>query len=221
MADCILGIKCNGVSMDILTLRIDSDQTPYDYICNVSQSGDCNGNGTYDISIIDKNFSKGFNIGGWRITKAWISYDWGNSEAKFVMVDKNGDETYEIIASSEGGSRSSIGYDTDSLARSIFIKARNVVIDYPSANIYNAISKFKNLSSNNQWKYIRDRHKEVGKIDEYLDFLEYATGKINEYLIVYKEVKTLLENSDDSKSPLLLEQLPKDCWKVFKNAEII
>ncbi len=66
MADCILGIKCNGVSIDILTLRIDSNQAPYDYICNVSLSRDCNGNGTYDISIIDKDFTKGFNIGNHR-----------------------------------------------------------------------------------------------------------------------------------------------------------
>ena len=50
MADCILGIKCNGVSMKIDTLEIDGDQTAYDYICNVMLAVESNGNGRYDIS---------------------------------------------------------------------------------------------------------------------------------------------------------------------------
>ena len=49
MADSILGIKCNGVSMKIDTLEINSDQTAYDYICNVMLAMESNGNGRYDI----------------------------------------------------------------------------------------------------------------------------------------------------------------------------
>ena len=57
MADCILGIKWNGVSMKMDTLEINVDHTAYDYICNVMLAMESNGNGRYDISIVDKDFT--------------------------------------------------------------------------------------------------------------------------------------------------------------------
>ena len=98
MAECILGIKCNGVSIKIDTLEIDADQTTYDYICNVMLAAESNGNGRYDISIVDKNLIQGFPIGEWRITKAWIFFNWGFAEAKYIMSDKYGNFTsFSII----------------------------------------------------------------------------------------------------------------------------
>ena len=99
----ILGIKCNGMSMQIDTLEFDSDQTDYDYICNVTLQSSNNGNGMYDISILNKNFVQGFPIGKWRITKACLSYDWGNSYAYFIMTDEVGKETKKITASKQKG----------------------------------------------------------------------------------------------------------------------
>lgn len=122
MADCILGIKCNGVSMKIDTLEIDGDQTAYDYICNVMLAVESNGNGRYDISIVDKEFIQGFPIGEWRITKAWIIFNWGFAEAKYVMSDKYGNLTHEIIASRQKGSIS--GFSTSILTKSIFASAQ-------------------------------------------------------------------------------------------------
>lgn len=88
MADCILGIKCNGVSMKIDSLEIDANQAAYDYICNVMLAVESNGNGRYDISIVDKDFIQGFSIGEWRITKAWIIFNWGSQKQNTLCLIK-------------------------------------------------------------------------------------------------------------------------------------
>ena len=98
MNDCILGIKCNGVSISVTQITIDENQSKFDYICNVSLKESNNGNGTYDISIINKDYIQGMPVSTWKINKAWISYDWGGSLAKLIMEDAEGNETCVITA---------------------------------------------------------------------------------------------------------------------------
>lgn len=104
MNDCIFGIKCNGVSIQVSPISIDDDQSKFDYICNVSLKDSWNGNGTYDVSIINKDYVQGMPIGKWRITKAWISYNWGDSFARLKMEDEYGNETCDITADNQSGS---------------------------------------------------------------------------------------------------------------------
>lgn len=218
MSDCILGIKCNGVSIKIDTLKIDSDQSPYDYICNVNLSHEDNGNGQYNVTIIDKNLLQGFSIGKWKITKAWISFNWGDSYAKMIMVDSEGNETIEIIASQQAGSRSNSRgyYDTNTLARSIFTKAQKVAIEYPSAAIYNAIMDLEEKKSGYHWKYIQDEYSKVqSNLEELIDLLNYAVNKLKEYMDKYYEAKKLLEGCDDPRAKQLLTTITNDCKELL------
>lgn len=59
MSECIFGIKCNGVSIDVSQISIDDDQSGFDNICYVSLKDSWNGNGTYDVSIINKDYIQG------------------------------------------------------------------------------------------------------------------------------------------------------------------
>ena len=69
MVECIFGIKCNGVSIQVNKISIDTDQSEYDYICNVSLRSSSNGNDTYDVSIINKDYIQGVPVGKWQIIK--------------------------------------------------------------------------------------------------------------------------------------------------------
>ena len=69
MVECIFGIKCNGVSIQVNKISIDTDQSEYDYICNVSLRRSSNGNDTYDVSIINKDYIQGVPVGKWQIIK--------------------------------------------------------------------------------------------------------------------------------------------------------
>ena len=174
MADCILGIKCNGVSMKIDTLEIDGDQTAYDYICNVMLAVESNGNGRYNISIVDKHFIQGFPIGEWRITKAWIFFNWGFAEAKYVMSDKNGNLTHEIIASRQKGSFS--GFSTITLTKSVFSSAQKIVCDYPSAPICDSVMALDCMIAVLNPQSIKEHYKKYQRKDTYYtkteDFLD-------------------------------------------------
>lgn len=221
--DCILGIKCNGVLLRIDTLTIESDQTQYDYICNVMLANENNGNGTYDISIIDKQLLKGFPIGNWQITKASISFDWGDSYAKLTLTDDKGIETKEIIASQQAGSRSeSRGFfDTNILARSIFSKAQKIVIEYPSAEIYNALMCLEDERRAYYWKNIKERYQESKTdIDRLIEFLDFAMSKIKDYLDKYNTAKMLLEESNDPRAKRLLSTITSNCKELLQQLEL-
>ena len=211
MDECIFGIKCNGVSINVTQISIDSDQSVYDYICNVSLKDSYNGNGTYDVSIIDKDYIQGMPVGKWRIKEAWISYDWGSSYSKLIMEDENGNETDTIYADDQKGSAS--GFHLPSLARTIFTKAQAVVRDYPNAKICNAIMELNESKKNFHLSYLIDRYKEVLKEpdEKYIDFLRFAADKITNHLKVYKNTVELLEENDDQRSVRLLKDITSEC----------
>lgn len=217
MADCILGIRCNGVSIKIDTLQFESDQSEYDYICNVNLSSSSNGNGTYNISIVNKDLAQGFPIGKWRITKAYIAFDWGKSVAKFIITDENGNETKPLTASQQRGTASSEGFNTNSLARSIFAKAQMVISEYPSAAICDAVIEFDEQSSDYTWRYIKESFSKGGRnAEQYIELIGYLSKKVAEYTNSYKRLKEILELNDDPKAKQLLIKINNDCRNVLQ-----
>lgn len=222
MAECILGIKCNGVSIKIDTLTIESDQTPYDYICNVTLVNEHNGNGKYDVLIVDKDLVQGFPIGKWRIVKAWINYNWGSSEAKFIMSDKDGCYTNEITASKHKGCVS--GFSTDIMSRSIFATAQKIASSYQSAPICNQVMAFEELIGNIMPQSIKDSYQKYRKKEKYYtetaDFLNsmgYWATKISTLVEKYKETKELLLKSKDPRAKQLLTKITEDCKTTLCN----
>lgn len=216
MEDCILGIKQNGISLKIDSLKIESDQTSYDYICNVTLSESWNGNGRYNISITDKNHIQGLPLGKWRITKAYIYYNWGKSVACFVLTDENGIETKPITASEQKGSASSEGFNINILARSIFSKAQMIISEYPSAHICDDVLEFDELTSKYTWSSIRRDYEKGGRnIEGYIDLIEYLSKNVYEYIELYKTLKKKLKENEDPKIEQLLVRLTNDCQNVL------
>jgi hypothetical protein len=211
MDEYIFGIKCNGVSISVSSISIESDQSAYDYICNVSLKDSYNGNGTYDVSIMNKDYIQGMPVGKWRIVKTCIRYDWGDSYAKLIMEDEEGNETSEIISDNQKGSVS--GFHIPSLVKSIFTKAQAVVRDYPNAKICNAIMELNESKKHFNLSYLKNRYKEVLKEpdEKYIDFIRFAADKITNYLKVYKNTQDLLKENDDQRSVRLLKDITSEC----------
>ncbi len=211
MDEYIFGIKCNGVSISVSSISIESDQSAYDYICNVSLKDSYNGNGTYDVSIMNKDYIQGMPVGKWRIVKTWIRYDWGDSYAKLIMEDEEGNETSEIIADNQKGSVS--GFHIPSLVKSIFTKAQAVVRDYPNVKICNAIMELNESKKHFNLSYLKNRYKEVLKEpdEKYIDFIRFAADIITNYLKVYKNTQDLLKENDDQRSVRLLKDITSEC----------
>ena len=212
MSDCIFGIKCNGVSIQVSPISIEDDQSVYDYICNVSLKDSWNGNGTYDVSIINKDYVQGMPIGKWRITKAWITYNWGDSSAKLMMEDEEGNETCDIIASTDRGSAG--GFYVPSLARTIFTKAQEVVRDYPNAKICSSIIELHESQKKLNVSFLKDYCLGKGKENsnkEYVDNIEYVISKLSKHFEIYKKTKELLEKQEDLRSKQLLKDIISDC----------
>lgn len=216
MSDCILGIKCNGVSMKIDTLEIDANQAAYDYICNVMLAVESNGNGRYDISIVDKDFIQGFSIGEWRITKAWIIFNWGFAEAKYIMSDKDGNLTHEIVASRQKGSIS--GFSTITLAKSIFSSAQKMVCDFPSAPICDSVMALDSMLAVLNPQSIKESYKKYQRKDTYytrtedfLDSMGYWAKEISDLVAKYKDVTKDLSDVNDPRAEQLITRTTEDC----------
>lgn len=220
MDECFFGIKCNGVSINVTQISIDSDQSLYDYICNVSLKESCNGNGTYDVSIINKDYIQGMPVGKWRIKEAWITYNWGSSYSKLIMEDEDGNETRTIYADDQKGSTS--GFHLPSLARTIFTKAQEIVRDYPNAKICNAIMELNESKKDFNLSYHKNRYKEVlnKPNQEYIDFMEFAANNISKYLNVYKTTAELLKKNDDQRSARLLKDITSDCRHLLDHFKV-
>lgn len=199
----IYGVNVNGVSVKITKLSFETDQSAYDYICNVDRTSQYNGNGVYDIVIVDSNYAKGCSIGMWRILSARIKYNWGNASSCFVLSDQYGEKTYDIEATTQPCNRN--GYDIDSLVRAIFSKARDVISEYPSAVIYNKFSDF--LKLNNELSNTRCIFREENNRETLNAFFKNSYRKIVEYIDYYKELSDVLSENKDSKSIQLLSEI--------------
>lgn len=137
----ILGIKRNGVSLKIDTLTFDSDQSGYEYISNIDRVLNNGGNGKYNITIFDHNLIQGCPIGnGWVLLSGYISYNWNKASVYFILSDAKGEKT-QILASNQI-TPANVDFNIDIMAKSIFRKAQEIILQFPSASIYNAYTDF-------------------------------------------------------------------------------
>lgn len=205
---CILGVIKNGVSFKIDTLKIEDDQSIYDYVCNVSSASYNNGNGTFNISILNKDFIAGMPFGKWTLIGGGISYRWDDSYAYFYLIDENGDKTNAIKASKSRGSYA--GFDINAMTRSIFTKALEIITEYPSAKIYNTFSDFlENIRKPSQFSTIG-----FTILDSFTAINEYRKSTLEpliKYFDKYQEVFLLLDKSEDPRSKTLLDKAINEC----------
>ena len=213
----IMGIKCNGASMTIVDLSIDDDQSEYDYICTASHRVIPHGNGKYAISIVNKKHEQRMLVGKWNLTRAWITYDWGDSTAWIKMSDENGDETKDILASKQRGVASSAGFSVKSLIRSIFTEAQKISTEYASAKIYDCVAEFKDMNQSPPECFKRDFLSAKKDRDKYLRHLEWICSHTARYLSTYKKVVNMLEECKDKKSERLLIMVKTDCREYLNN----
>lgn len=210
---CVLGIIVNGVSHKIDTLDIESDQSTYDYICNVTSSGDNNGNGEFNISIVDKNLIKGIPVGNWILVEGGIIYNWGASDAYFFMLDEQGNKTKRIYSSSSSGSAT--GFSIEVLTRSIFTKARDIVAEYPSAQIYNEVSRFLNSSFARHLKPIKKYNGDEDLKESNENFYKGTLKPLADYIELYNNTVKILENNEDIRSKRLLDKVISECHQTL------
>lgn len=196
----ILGIKKNGVSLKIDTLSFESDQSGYEYICNVDRILENCGNGKYDITVSNHDFIRGCPIGnGWVLLGGYITYNWNKAFAYLILSDKNGDKTNQILASSQI-TPAYKDFNIDIMAKSIVRKAQEIVLQFPSASVYNAYVDFIDKKP----KYhlgIIDRENTSGTVQ---GFISGNCKIILDYINQYKQLSNLLSNSKDPKCEQLL-----------------
>lgn len=196
----ILGIKRNGVSLKIDTLTFEADQSGYEYISNINRVSRSGGNGQYNITATDHNLNQGCPIGnGWKLISGNIYYYWSEAYAYFILSDEHGVKTKEILASQEKTPLSK-GYNIDALAKSIFFKAQEIVLQFPSASIYNAYTDFFEKKPKSHLGVINRE----SSSDTVQGFINGNYKRIVDYIDKYKQLSLLLSNSEDSKCEQLL-----------------
>ncbi len=208
----IFGIRVNGASQLITKLSISDNQSDYDYICNVAIENQWNGNGRFGLSIVNSDRIEGMPIGRWTLLNGRIGYDWGGSSASFIMEDENGNLTNRISAGTGKGSAS--GFSVETLARSIFTKANEIVDRFPSAQIVNAYLRVEDdkptASSLLMYKETDDKKYFIDR------FENYTIKPLSTYLERFRELEVLLKGSEDIRCKRLLTQVTDECVKIIK-----
>lgn len=196
----ILGIKRNGVSLKIDTLTFESDQSGYEYISNINRVSRSGGNGQYNITITDHNLNQGCPIGnGWKLIFGNIYYYWSEAYAYFILSDEHGVKTKEILASQEKTPLSK-GYNIDALAKSIFFKAQEIILQFPSASIYNAYMDFVDKKPKSHLGVINRE----SCSDTVQGFIKGNYKRIVDYIDKYEQLLQLLSDLEDPKCKQLL-----------------
>ncbi len=197
----ILGIKRNGVSLKIDTLTFEADQSGYEYISNIDRVLDKGGNGKYNIIISDHNLFQGCPIGnGWILLNGYISYGWNKASAYFILSDTKEEKTYKILASTQI-TPANVDFNIDIMAKSIFRKAQEIILQFPSASIYNAYVDFVNEKPKNHLGVI-EREGNSETVQGFIINGNYH--KIVDYIDKYKQLTHLLSTSKDPKCERLL-----------------
>lgn len=196
----ILGIKRNGVSLKIDTLTFEADQSGYEYISNINRVSRSGGNGQYNITVTDHNLNQGCPIGnGWKLIFGNIYYYWSEAYAYFILSDEHGVKTKEILASQEKTPLSK-GYNIDALAKAIFFKAHEIILQFPSASIYNAYMDFVDKKP----KYHLGVIDRESSSDTVQGFINGNYKRIVDYIDKYKQLLQLLSDLEDPKCKQLL-----------------
>ncbi|MBD5205386.1 MAG: hypothetical protein HDS71_06280 [Bacteroidales bacterium] len=208
----IFGIKVNGSSQQITKISISDDQSVYDYICNIALESQWNGNGRFRVAIVNSERIEGLPIGNWVLISGRIGYDWGGSSATFKMQDENGVITERITADTGKGSAS--GFSVESLARSIFTKASEIVEHFPSASIVNAYQEYQKSIPSARILFM---YREATEPKNILDRFERDTIKeLSNYLVKFRILENLLKENEDTRSKRLLAEVTDECVNVVK-----
>lgn len=198
----ILGIKRNGVSLKIDTLTFEADQSGYEYISNIDRVLNKGGNGKYNITISDHNLIQGCPIGnGWVLLSGYISYGWNRASAYFILSDTKGEKA-KILASNQITS-ANVDFNIDIMAKSIFRKAQEIILQFPSVSIYNAYTDFIEKKP----KYHLGVIERESNSDTVQGFINGNYEKIADYISKYKQLLHLLSISEDSKCGQLLMEV--------------
>lgn len=195
----ILGIKRNGVSLKIDTLTFEADQSGYEYISNIDRVSEKGGNGKYNITISNHNLIQGCPIGnGWILLRGYISYGWNRASAYCILADAKGEKA-KILASSQITSAND-DFNIDIMAKSIFRKAQEIILQFPSASIYNAFIDFIEKKP----KYHLGVIDRESNGDTVQGFINGNYERIVNYIDKYKQLLQLLSDLEDPKCKQLL-----------------
>lgn len=200
----ILGIKRNGVSLKIDTLTFESDQSGYEYISNIDRVLNKGRNGKYNITISDHNLIQGCPIGnGWVLLSGYISYSWNRASAYFILSDAKGEKT-QILASNQITS-ANVDFNIDIMAKSIFRKAQEIILQFPSASIYNAYTDFIEKKPKSHLGIINRE----SSSDTVQGFINGNYKRIVDYIDKYKQLLQLLSDLEDPKCEQLLMDIDR------------
>ena len=195
----ILGIKRNGVSLKIDTLTFEADQSGYEYISNIDRVLNNGGNGKYNITISDHNLIQGCPIGnGWVLLSGYISYNWNKTSAYFILSDAKGEKT-QILASNQI-TPANVDFNIDIMAKSIFRKAQEIILQFPSASIYNAYTDFFEKKPKSHLGVINRE----SCSDTVQGFINGNYKRIVDYIDKYEQLLQLLSDLEDPKCKQLL-----------------
>lgn len=200
--DYNFGVIIDGSSFRLENLQPLTNRNKYNYFCNVSRVCYFNGNGSYDITITDKDFNRGCPVGKWKIVSGKIHYCWVSISSHFVLMDEYGRETCEIMAYEQNTPQYQ-GYDIEALTRAIFSKAIEIVSRFPSSEIYNAYKEFMDydIKESNIKNYIY----KPTKSESIESFFYKSFPKLQEYFDKYIKIDEMLDPDDELCMPLLVE----------------
>ena len=135
----------------------------------------------------------------------YISYGWNKASAYFILSDTKGEKTCKILASNQTTS-ANIDFNIDIMAKSIFRKAQEIVLQFPCASIYNAYADFVDKKPKYHLGVI-DRESNSETVQ---GFINGNYKRIVDYIDKYKQLLQLLSNSEDSKCEQLLMDVEKE-----------
>lgn len=200
--DYNFGVIIDGSSFRLENLQPLSNRNKYNYFCNVSRVCYFNGNGSYDITITDKDFNRGCPVGKWKIVSGKIHYCWVSISSRFVLMDEYGRETCEIMAYKQNTPQYQ-GYDIEALTRAIFSKAVEIISRFPSSEIYNAYKEFMDYKINEydikEYIYKETKSESIGYL------FNKSFPKLLGYSDKYNKIHDMLDPDDERSKPLLIE----------------
>lgn len=197
------GITIDGPCFKLDNLSSVPNKQIYDYFCNVTRISSYNGNGVYNVTIIDKLFNQGCPIGKWKLISGKIRYNWGNIMSSFVLMDENGEKTNEIEAHKDVFPRTQTYNAIEPLTRAIFSKAIEIVSRFQSSEVYNTYQKF--MSESIPLYAIQEYANSHTKTETIKYFFDECVFSLQKYYNEYTKLCKLMDLEDERNKPLLVD----------------
>ena len=210
----IFGVKRFGIKFFVEKLSHVVDYSIYDSVCFVTDINRYNGNGEFEIEIVDKEENDGFQVGDWRIIKANVKYWWYSSQTQFVMSDKEG---YEKTITMKSYIGSVNGFMIDVYIRDIFYKAQTVADNCIRASTFDAISEYEDGICDYSWdSYLDNVNKSNLEPSDFIERLGYASSKIAEYVEKYEKVIKYLKECEEPNADALIDKITRESYENLK-----